>query len=240
MSYLLARRQERAFERLYRRHVANVYRYALVVLREPEAAESVTQATFVNALRAYERGERPRRPFDWLLRIAHDACERHQPRAAPRPEVWEDDAAPSPSDIRRALEQLGFGERSVLMLREVECRSYADIAEALELDDDEVEALIFRARRALREQLEGSLTCHQAERAISRSLDCRLPRAERKRLRTHLEICAACVDFERLHRGNRAAFRSLHALPLPASLRRASGFLIASGRGRLVSDRWES
>lgn len=218
MSLLLARRQERAFERLYRRHVADVYRYALVVLRDPDAAESATQATFVSALRAHARGERPRSAFNWLLRIAHDICERRAPGASFDP-FDEEESAPTPGDIRRALERLGLDERAVLMMREVECRSYAEIAEVLELGDGEVEALVFRARQALRQQLEGSLTCHQAERAISRRLDGRLPRRERKRLRGHLRSCPDCVRFEQLQRGSRAALRTFHAAPLPDGLR---------------------
>lgn len=219
MSLLLARHQERAFERLYRRHVGDVYRYALVVLRDPHAAESVTQATFVTALRAYQRGERPRRPFNWLLGIAHAVCARRSPGDEVSLDAWEEDGAPSPADIRRALGRLGFDERSVLMMREIECRSYAEIAEVLELHDAEVEALIFRARQALREQLEGSLTCHQAERAVSRELDGHLPRSERKLLRAHLRTCPDCVDYERMHRGTRAALRSFETASVPASLR---------------------
>ena len=42
---------DRAFERLYRRHVHDVYRYVLAVLRNPADAEDVTQATFLNAFR---------------------------------------------------------------------------------------------------------------------------------------------------------------------------------------------
>src|SRR5918999_4068838 len=74
MSLLLGRRQERAFERLYRRHVADVYRYALVVLRDPGDAESATRATFASAYRRLERGEWPDRPSTWLLKRAHEVC----------------------------------------------------------------------------------------------------------------------------------------------------------------------
>jgi DNA-directed RNA polymerase specialized sigma24 family protein len=217
---LLARRQERAFERLYRRHVADVYRYALVVLRDADVAETATQATFVSALRAREKGARPRRPFNWLLAIAHDVCNRRSPHPGLQaPEVWEDEAAPTAHDIRRVLDRLGLDERAALMMREVECRSYSDIADVLELDDSEVESLVFRARKALRQQLEGSLTCHQAERAISRNLDGMLPRRERKLLRGHLRYCPDCVAFERMQRGSRAALLSFAAAPLPDSLR---------------------
>src|SRR5689334_21866750 len=66
---LLVRRGERSFERLYRGHVRDVYHYALAVLRNPADAEDVTQTTFMNAYRAYERGERPDRPRNWLIAI---------------------------------------------------------------------------------------------------------------------------------------------------------------------------
>ena len=43
---------DRSFERLYRKHAGDVYRYALVVLRNQADAEDVTQTTFLNAFRA--------------------------------------------------------------------------------------------------------------------------------------------------------------------------------------------
>src|ERR671910_2398659 len=75
MAPLLASgRSDRAFERMYRKHVHDVYRYALGMLRDPHDAEDVTQTTFLNAYRAYERGERPRTPHNWLIAIAHNVC----------------------------------------------------------------------------------------------------------------------------------------------------------------------
>ena len=64
MAPLLAQRPrvDRAFERLYRRHVADVYHYALAVLRNPADAEDVTQTAFLNAYSAYSRGARPGSP----------------------------------------------------------------------------------------------------------------------------------------------------------------------------------
>jgi hypothetical protein len=74
MSLLLGRRQERAFERLHRRHVADVYRYSLAVLRDTVDAECATRATFASAYRRLERGERPDKPSTWLLKTAHEVC----------------------------------------------------------------------------------------------------------------------------------------------------------------------
>src|SRR6185437_12932933 len=112
MAQLLAegRRVDRSFERLYRRHVADVYHYALAVLRNPSDAEDVAQTTFLNAYRAYQRGERPQSPQNWLIAIAHNVCRQRFRQSARRPHevAFEDDVAdsivdddaPSASDIR--------------------------------------------------------------------------------------------------------------------------------------------
>src|SRR4029078_5583017 len=103
-------------------------------------------------------------------------------------------------------------------MRELEGRSYAEIAEILGLTLGAVETLIFRARRALREQLDGSLTCTEAELAISRQIDGRLSRSEKGALRAHLRTCSECASFARSQRAQRSALKGLVAVPLPASL----------------------
>src|SRR2546429_2138326 len=231
MTPLLAQRprSDRAFERMYRRYVGDVYRYALAVMRNPADAEDVTQTTFLNAYRAYvEKGNRPEKPQNWLIAIAHNVCRQRFRQSARRPaEVsFEDDIAdslvdeetPSGEDIRRALGHLAFNQRAALVMRELEGRSYAEISEILDLSSSAVETLIFRARRALREQLEGTLTCGEAEFAISRQLDGRLPRRERGQLRAHLRECAECASFARRQRAQRGALKTLALVPVPTSL----------------------
>src|SRR5438876_7849101 len=231
MTPLLAQRprSDRAFERMYRRHVGDVYRYALAVMRNPADAEDVTQTTFLNAYRAYvEKGNRPEKPQNWLIAIAHNVCRQRFRQSARRPsEVsFEDDIAdtvvdddtPSGEDIRRALGHLAFNQRAALVMRELEGRSYAEIAEILELSPSAVERMLSRARRALREQLETSLTCGEAELAISKQLDGRLGRAEKAALRAHLRECDECATFARRQRAQRTAIKSLAAIPVPTSL----------------------
>src|SRR6188472_3723568 len=122
MAPLLAQRQDRAFERLYRRHVGDVYRYALAVLRNQPDAEDVTQTTFMNAYRAFQRGERPEKPQNWLIAIAHNVCRQRFRQSARRPTevsfdddaasaLVEDDGVPTADDIRRALGHLSFNQR---------------------------------------------------------------------------------------------------------------------------------
>jgi RNA polymerase sigma-70 factor (ECF subfamily) len=231
MTPLLAQRprSDRGFERLYKRHVGDVYRYALAVMRNPTDAEDVTQTTFLNAYRAYvEKGSRPDKPQNWLIAIAHNVCRQRFRQTARRPsevsfeddiaDTVTDDETPSGEDIRRALGHLAFNQRAALVMRELEGRSYVEIAEILEVSTSAVETLIFRARRALREQLEGSLTCGEAEFAISRQLDGRLPRGERGQLRAHLRECSECAGFARRQRAQRGALKTLALVPVPSSL----------------------
>jgi RNA polymerase sigma-70 factor, ECF subfamily len=210
-------RTDRAFERMYRRHVQEVYRYALVVLRSPEDAADVTQTTFLNAYRAFQRGERPRAARNWLIALAHELCHQRVRQEARLDEVA-DEKLPTNDDVGRALGHLAFDERAALIMREVEGRSYAEIAEILSVSVGAVETLIFRARRGLREELEGALTCHEAELAVSRRLDGRLARSERRPLRRHLRECSDCARFERSQQAQRLALRSLANVPLPSSL----------------------
>jgi RNA polymerase sigma-70 factor, ECF subfamily len=223
-------RADRAFERMYKRHVGDVYRYALAVLRQPADAEDVTQTTFLNAYRAFERGERPRNAQNWLIAIAHNVCRQRFRQAQRRPEEVafddrvgevvpeEESKGPSADDIQRALGHLAFNQRAALVMRELEGRSYSEISEILGISVSAVETLIFRARRALREQLEGTLTCVEAERAISRRADGKLTRQERGALRAHLRECRECERLARSQRAQRSAFKALAVVPVPSSL----------------------
>ena len=151
---------DRAFESFYRKHVAEVYQYALAVLTNPADAEDVTQQTFLNAYRAFQKGERPHTPHNWLIKIAHNVCRMRWRQSSRRPqEVPLENAAepasldedkPSLDDVLAALARLPFNQRAAIVMREVEGRSYAEIAEVLSTTVPAVEALLFRARTNLR------------------------------------------------------------------------------------------
>jgi RNA polymerase sigma-70 factor (ECF subfamily) len=219
-------RTDRAFERLYRSHVRDVYRYALAVLPTPEDAEDVTQTTFLNAYRVHERGNVPSNPNTWLIGIAHELCQQRARHTQALDEVaYEqvddpvpEDSGPSEHDVRRALGLLPFELRAVLIMREVDDRSYSEIAAILGISEADVESDIFQARRALREGLQGALTCHEAERAISRNLDGFLTRSERRALRAHVRGCDDCERFDESQRAQRAMLRALADVSLPRSL----------------------
>ncbi|HEY3189346.1 MAG TPA: sigma-70 family RNA polymerase sigma factor [Solirubrobacteraceae bacterium] len=236
-------RSHRGFEGMYRRHVPSVYRYTLAVLGNQADAEDATQQTFLSAYKSWDRGERPRRPHNWLIAIAHNVCRQRFRERSRRPAevALETDELPSPevdqllgaAEIRSALEQLAFNQRAALVMRELGGISYRDIAGALGITESAVETLLFRARRALREQLEGDLTCGQAEAALSRRLDGRLAHSEAAALRAHLRGCRECATLERSMRARRGALRGL-AFPLPPTLTWSSGSATVGGVGLLA------
>jgi RNA polymerase sigma factor (sigma-70 family) len=234
-------RADRAFERLYRRYVADVYRYVLAVLHNEADAEDATQTAFLQAYRAYERGERAEKPLNWLIAIAHNVCRQRFRESARRPRLVElednvaarhgDDEAPNAEEIRRALGFLAFNQRAALVMRELQGRSYGEIGLILGLSTSAVETLLFRARRAMREQLEGGLSCGEAELALSKRADGQLSFAERGPLRAHLRECPECAALERGQRFRRRAIKSLGAVPLPSSLGSFFGGGAAVGTG---------
>ena len=153
--------RDRAFETLYHRYVKDVYRYSLALLRNPADAEDVTQTTFMNAYRAYKRGEEIEKPQNWLIKIAHNAARTRYARASRRVRevplddhvdrlAVSDDDKPDVREVLDALGRLPLNQRAALVMRELEGRTYAEIADTLGVSVPAVETLIFRARRSLR------------------------------------------------------------------------------------------
>jgi RNA polymerase sigma factor (sigma-70 family) len=156
---VLARNQ--AFETLYRRYVADVYHYALALLRNPADAEDVTQTTFLNAYRAFQSGLEVEKPQNWLIKIAHNVARSRYARASRRVKevpledhveqlALPEDERPNVEGLLQALWLLPFNQRAALVMRELEGRTYAEIADTIGVSASAVETLIFRARRSMR------------------------------------------------------------------------------------------
>ena len=235
-------RAARTLDDLYRRHAPEIFRYTFAVLGNRADAEDVTQATFVNALRAIERGEQPRKPGNWLLAISHNLMRQRFRQERARPAQVEldgdlpqplqtDDNAPSVGELVSALGRIPPSQREAIVMREFEGRSYAEIAEILGVTTSALETLLFRARRSLAEELESLVTCARAEQDVSRLLDGRLSRRERKRLQEHIRTCPACARFETFQHKQRRALKVLALLPLPASLTLFKGVHGAAAAG---------
>ena len=224
-----ATRAAGALDDLYRNHVAEVYRYAYAVLGNRADAEDVTQTTFVNALRALERGVRPRKPGNWLIVITHNIVRQRFRYAQSHPiEVTLDrdvaagsdgaEDGPTLAELMRALQRIPPSQREAIVMRELEGRSYKEIAEILGLSTGALETLLFRARRSIAEELESSVTCDEVEMSLSQQLDGRLGRKQRRRLDDHLAHCPSCTRLAGQQRKHQRAFKGLALVPLPLSL----------------------
>jgi RNA polymerase sigma factor (sigma-70 family) len=155
---------DRSFERLYRTHRRDVYNFVLRDVRNPDEAEDVTQVAFLNAYRALRSGRPPEKPHAWLLTIAQNVSRRRFRRRSAQiqhvpldPELavaGSDYDGPTAEEIHAAFRVLPDNQRLALAMRELQGRSYAEIADELGLSIPAVETLLFRARRALRAQLE--------------------------------------------------------------------------------------
>jgi RNA polymerase sigma-70 factor (ECF subfamily) len=153
-----------AFDELYRRYFSRLRRYCEKRVGDPHEAEEVAQEAFVRALRAMPGFAGDRRFYPWMTVIASRLCvdtHRRLARTTPEAEIdsgWVEGgqeqvvAAVDTDLLREALDRLGPRHREVLHLRETEGWSYQHIADHYDVSMGTVEALLFRARKALRRE----------------------------------------------------------------------------------------
>jgi RNA polymerase sigma-70 factor (ECF subfamily) len=153
-----------AFDELYRRYFGRLRGYCQRRVGDRHTAEELAQEAFLRALQAMPRFAGDRRFYPWMTVIAHRLCIDHHRRNArvePAPEVdpgaVEQDhadlfAAPDRAQLVSALDRLAPRHREVLDLREVHGWSYQHIADHLDVPVTTVEALLHRARKALRRE----------------------------------------------------------------------------------------
>jgi RNA polymerase sigma-70 factor (ECF subfamily) len=153
-----------AFTELFSRYKQKLYGFFCRRIAEPVHAEELTQETFVVLLRAASRYE-PRALFrTYLYAIAIKILRAHRRKAAFRAtflghqktaaDASRRDATEAGLWVRRAVEKLEPMDREILLLREFEELSYAEIADLLQLPLNTVRSRLFRARTALRNMLE--------------------------------------------------------------------------------------
>jgi len=155
------RGSHKAFEELFSRYQEPLYGFFRRRVDSRERAEDLVQETFTAVIRASSRYE-PRALFrTYLYGIAFKllaADRRKQARSVPSAESGQEPARDNHLDaalwVRQAIYSLVWSEREILMLREYEQLSYAEIAELLRLPLSTVRSRLFRARMALKGFLE--------------------------------------------------------------------------------------
>ena len=220
-------RANAVLDELYREHVGEVYRYTYAVLGNHADAEDVTQTTFVNALRALERGEVPEEPSRWLTVIAHNLVRQRWRQAAARPTLveLETDVADAEDHEEASSSRSSCGRSSASRDAARGDRDARARGALVPRDRDGHGALDVRARdaavpRAPIARRRARERCHVSERGAGplEELDGRLSRKERRRLDEHLADCPDCARLAATQQRRRRAFKGLALLPLPIGL----------------------
>jgi RNA polymerase sigma factor (sigma-70 family) len=162
---LIAAGSDDAFAALDERYRRRLVRFARGFVVGGQAdAEDVVQEALVRAVRALRNGSRPDSLGPWLHRITRN-CALDLTASRRRHPVVElaDHAHPPVEDAGAAVERsmgvrglvadvgrLPDTQRSALVLRELEGRSYADIADELDVTVPAVKSLLVRARAGLK------------------------------------------------------------------------------------------
>jgi len=165
VSNFLRTRSEAAFLRLYDRHSDALYRFAARLSGgpNPEAAE-LTQEAWLRAIEGLSGFRFESSLKTWLCGIVFNRWREVRKRAARDFEfqVIEGSQAPEVSQMNvsgpalsEALGQLPDGYRSVLLLHDVEGFTHEEIASRFGIALGTSKSQLHRARRALRQALEG-------------------------------------------------------------------------------------
>jgi RNA polymerase sigma-70 factor, ECF subfamily len=158
----------RAFDVLFARHHAAVYRFAYLLVQDQTAAEEILQDTFLAVARAICNYQCHDHFRTWLMRIVRNRClnwrESSRIRSCRRdyrdPELLELACAAAGPDqvaegrdeleqLQRAIARLPERQQESLLLHAMQGMTYQQVAEVMELPINTVKTLIHRARANL-------------------------------------------------------------------------------------------
>jgi RNA polymerase sigma-70 factor (ECF subfamily) len=172
--------EESAFEQLVRSTSGKLLASARRILRNEDDARDAVQSAFIRAFQSLSRFREEARISTWLHRIlVNEALMRLRSRATAEGSIdellptflqdghqtrdtidWSESAeaalvrAETAAVVRRLIDQLPETYRTVLLLRDIEEMTNAEIAEMLGVSKNVVKVRVHRARQALRALLE--------------------------------------------------------------------------------------
>ncbi|MGH7899153.1 MAG: RNA polymerase sigma factor [Candidatus Binatia bacterium] len=169
-----------AFNELFSKHSPRVVSFVYRFVGSRERAEEITQDAFLQIYGARERYEARARFTTYLYRVAMNLCLNETRRTShsghpvpfegrfsrdggvepePRAEKYVADiedlmaARETASRIEAVLKKLPAKQKSAFLLARVQGCSYADVADTLEMSENAVKSLVFRATQTLRWKL---------------------------------------------------------------------------------------
>ena len=166
--------EERAFEELVDRYLARLLNFIYRTTGDRERAEDLVQEVFVRVYRHIHRFDRSKKFSTWIYTIASNLAKNELRNRSRNPLVlfqtikrnWQDEDRPlqfedstsRPDDLYRrrhlrdlvetSVRQLPLHHRQVFILRELEGKSYEEIAEITSCNLGTVKSRLNRARNA--------------------------------------------------------------------------------------------
>jgi RNA polymerase sigma-70 factor (ECF subfamily) len=164
-------RLDRDFTELYRVHLRDVYSYAYYRVGNHHDAEDLTEQTFLQAYRHFERAQResdgrPLRP--WLIRIAHNLAANYYRDRSRRPQTNLEDAGvltathdteglvegrEEVKEVLAGVAELPDDRREALIMRFALGMDNREISRALDRSEGATKVLIHRAIKQLEQGL---------------------------------------------------------------------------------------
>ena len=188
----------RAFQALYQRYERKVFAVAYGFLRSQEDALDVVQEAFIKVHRYLPNFEGQSSFYTWLYRIVANLCIDHIRRSGRKKDVEFDDklrhdgeqesatnmvqiaALGDPVEavrnkeilkaVRESLQHLSDKHRAVIVMRELQGLSYADMAKAMNCSKGTIMSRLFHARRNMQKLLKDRLD-YQPESPADQSSD---------------------------------------------------------------------
>lgn len=246
---------DEAVSALVRRYQPRIYRFSMKMCRRPEDAEDVLQDTLLAMARTVRSFRGASSVSTWLYTIARSFCikKRRRSKFAPEAEVSLEsdrteaavevpDRGPSPdrlvedhevqAELERAVASLPVPQREVLVLRDIEGLSAAEVAEVTGLSVDAVKSRLHRARAAVRERLAPFLGVSAARPAaaagcpdivslFSRHLEGEIDADVCAEMERHIAACTVCRSACESLRRTLGLCRSAPAPEVPADLQQS-------------------
>jgi len=175
----------RAFQALFERYERKVYAVAYGFLRNQDDALDVTQEAFIKVHRYLPKFEGQSSFYTWLYRIVANLCIDHLRRAGRKKDVEFDDKLRHDAEtdvasdrlpvsslgdpakavrnkeildaVEESLDHLSEKHRMVIVMRELQGLSYADMAKAMSCSKGTIMSRLFHARRNMQKLLKDRL-----------------------------------------------------------------------------------
>lgn len=158
--------EKEVFRILVNRHKEKVRNIIFITLSELDAIDDIAQEVFITVFKNLNNFRFEAQFTTWLYRITINKCKDYLRKKrirkifSPVEEDYDfrsveiDDNNDIRNIVRKSIDQLPDKLRIPMILRDIEGFSYQEISETLGLDLGTVKSRIFRAREALRKNLE--------------------------------------------------------------------------------------